>query len=96
MYILTQGKFILLNSVIWMLINMSSVPVLLGAAVHDPSEGLPIFSCLNTTSINDTLSRICEVNITNIHILLTMLKINLRLKLITYFAKFTKRPNDFL
>ena len=71
-----------------MLINMSSVPVLLGAAVHDPSEGLPIFSCLNTTSINDTLSRICEVNITNI--LLTMLKINLRLKLITYFSKFTK------
>lgn len=67
---------------------MSSVPVLLGAAVHDPSEGLPIFSCLNTTSINDTLSRICEVNITNI--LLTMLKINLRLKLITYFSKFTK------
>ena len=67
---------------------MSSVPVLLGAAVHDPSEGLPIFSCLNTTSINDTLSRICEVNITNI--LLTMLKINLRLKLITYFSKLTK------
>ena len=67
---------------------MSSVPVLLGAAVHDHSEGLPIFSCLNTTSINDTLSRICEVNITNI--LLTMLKFNLRLKLITYFSKFTK------
>ena len=92
MYILTQGKFILLNSVIWMLINMSSVPVLLGAAVHDPSEGLPIFSCLNTTSINDTLSRICEVNITKIHILLTMLKINSRLKLLKYFCKVHKTP----